>query len=103
MLAGPHPRSLARTSLSLGLERRLSASGEIHGTHPAVPAPRSGRGRLGSILPHDAHNDTLHLHLLWIDENRLHRDVGGLKADLAARVAIELLERHIRAAQQRNH
>src|SRR5213596_1829638 len=29
--AGPHPRSLARTSMSLGLERRLSASAETAG------------------------------------------------------------------------
>src|SRR5437667_6615689 len=81
--------------------RSLSLGGAPWARLP--PAPRSGRGRPGSILPHDAHHDTLHLHLLGIDENRLHRSVGRLQTNLAARVAIKLLERHIRASQQRNH
>src|SRR5688572_28611371 len=62
----------------------------------------AGRHVLGgrSVLPHHPYDDALNLHLIRIDEDRLHGRVGRLKANLAARVAVELLERHIRAPLQ---
>src|SRR4051794_10915617 len=56
-----------------------------------------------SVLPHHADDDALDLHLIGIDEDRLHRGVGRLQTDLVARVAVELLQRDVRAADQRNH
>src|ERR1700704_2325867 len=55
-----------------------------------------------SVLPHHAHDDALHLYLLGIDKDWLHRGIGRLQANLAARIAIELLERHVRSAKQRD-
>src|SRR5215510_9769617 len=48
--------------------------------------------RKSLILPHHPHDDALNLHLVGIREDRLHRGVGRLEPDLAARVAIELLQ-----------
>src|SRR5262249_13157798 len=55
------------------------------------------------ILPHDPHDDALYLYLVRIDKDRLHGGVGRLQADLAAGVAIELLQRHVGPAHQRDH
>src|SRR5690349_12149470 len=55
-----------------------------------------------SILPHDSHDDALDLHLVGIGEDWLHGGVGRLQADLAARIAIELLERDVGSAKQRD-
>src|SRR5207249_3226058 len=51
ILAGPHPRSAARTSLSLGLERRLSASGCMLAGPTSFTAPGPHRRRFDSGLP----------------------------------------------------
>src|SRR3954468_2749209 len=56
-----------------------------------------------SVLPHHSDDDALDLYLIGIDEDRLHRGVGRLQADLVAGVAVELLERDVRAADQRDH
>src|ERR1700730_9906792 len=56
-----------------------------------------------SILPQHADHDALNLHLLRIDEDRLHRGVRRLEAHLAARIAIELLQRDVRAAEESDH
>src|SRR5204863_10018146 len=50
-LAGPHPRSAARTSLSLGLERRLSASGCMLAGPTSFTAPGPHPRRFGLGLP----------------------------------------------------
>src|SRR4029078_1291975 len=57
----------------------------------------------GLVLAHHPDDDALHLHLVGVGENRLHGRVGRLQPDLAARVAVELLERDVGAAEQRDH
>src|SRR5258706_8326461 len=54
------------------------------------------------ILPHDPDDHALHLHLVWIDHQRLHRRVGRLEAH-AAVLAVELFQRDIEPAKQRDH
>src|SRR5579862_4864617 len=54
------------------------------------------------VFSHDADDHALHLHKRRIEQDRLHRRVGRLQAD-AAVLAIELLERHVGAADERNH
>src|SRR5262249_50729321 len=56
-----------------------------------------------SILPHDPHDDALHLHLVGVAENRLHRGVRRLKPDFAAWLAIEFFQGDLGPAEQRNH
>src|SRR6266436_6670576 len=51
----------------------------------------SGMAMTLSVLPHHPDDDSLDLDLVRIDEDGLHRGVRRLKADLAARIAIELL------------
>ena len=54
-----------------------------------------------SSLPHHADDHALDLHVVRVDEDRLHRRVGRLQAD-AAVVAVELLQRDVGAAEQRD-
>src|SRR3954462_11140958 len=54
------------------------------------------------ILPHHPDHNPLNLDLIGIDENRLHRRVRRLQADLAANLAVELLQGDVRSAQQRD-
>src|SRR6266850_7797541 len=54
------------------------------------------------ILSHHADDDALHLYLVGIDHQRLHRRVGGLQADTAV-LPVELLQRHVEPAEQRDH
>src|SRR3954468_2153832 len=54
------------------------------------------------ILPHHPDHDPLNLDLIGIDENRLHRRVRRMQADLAAHLAVELLQGDVRSAQQRD-
>src|ERR1035437_5004500 len=61
------------------------------------------KSKPASVLPHHADDDALDLHLIGLGEDGLHGGVGRLQTDHAARVAVELLERHVRPAKQRNH
>src|SRR5579872_2132893 len=54
------------------------------------------------VLAHHPDDDALDLDLFRIGEDRLHRGVRRLQADLAAGVAIELLQRDVRSAEQRD-
>src|SRR5437762_1781991 len=65
--------------------------------------PKSNPPPGGSVLPHHADDDALDLNLVGLDEQRLHGGVGRLQTNHPARVAIELLERHVRSAQQCDH
>src|SRR5262249_19705805 len=65
-----------------------------------VPRDRR-RGPL--VFPHHAHDHALNLNLVARDEDRLHGGVGRLEADHAAGIAIELLQRDVRPAQERDH
>src|SRR3954471_4030233 len=74
----------------------------------AAPRPTPRRAPVTSatamsVLPHHSDDDALDLYLIGIDEDGLHRGVGRLQADLVARVAVELLERDVGAADQRDH
>src|SRR5215467_14692129 len=55
------------------------------------------------ILSHDADDDTLNLDVLRFDEDRLHRGVGRLQADLAAGIAVQLLQRDVGSPEKRDH
>src|SRR5262245_26572739 len=63
-------------------------------------APVTTAVGIALVLTHYADDDTLDLHLIGIREDRLHRGIRRLKADLSAGIAIELLQRDIGAAQQ---
>src|SRR3954466_14633589 len=65
-------------------------------------AKAGGEKPFVSVFAHHADDDALYLYLLRIHEDRLHRRVGRLQTDAAARVAIKLLERDVGPAQQRN-
>src|SRR5687768_17229620 len=47
-----------------------------------------------SIPPHHADHDALDLHLVGLDDDRLHRGIGRLQPDVPL-LAIELLQRHV--------
>ena len=47
-----------------------------------------------SVSPHDADHDSLHLHLVRRDDDRLHGRIGWLQTHMAV-LAIELLQRHV--------
>ena len=52
-------------------------------------------------LSHDANHDALDLHLIRVDEERLHRRIRGLETD-APVLPVDLLEGDIAAADQRD-
>src|SRR5687768_1004973 len=66
------------------------------------PVCRGSREITLSIPAHHADHDALDLDLIGLDDDRLHRRVGGLQADVPL-LAIQLLQRHIGSVEQGNH
>src|SRR5215210_3760532 len=65
-------------------------------------APRA-ESTAPSVLPEDADDDSPHPHVLFVHVDRLHRAVGGLQADGASALPVELLEGGVLAAEERDH
>src|SRR5215213_10685149 len=53
------------------------------------------------VPTHDADNHALYLHVVGVEQHGLHRRIGGLQANLAV-VAVELLQRDVLAADERD-
>src|SRR5207247_3805017 len=65
--------------------------------------PKSNPPPGGSVLSHHPDDDALDLDLVGLNEERLHRGIGRLQTNHPTWVAIELLARNVRRAQQRDH
>src|SRR6478609_5354175 len=83
---------------------RSSAVPKCRGSAARIkPSPASvGTGstmRLALVASHDADDHPLHLHVAGIEQQRLHRRIGGLKPNSSI-LAIELLQRDIASTDE---
>src|SRR3954451_16375814 len=67
-----------------------------------LPPPDSTSASNALVPPHHAHDHALHLHLIRVDHDGLHGGIRRLQSDTPV-FAIELLQRDVEAADQRNH